>query len=272
MNAAVYEALNLALRWTHVLTAILWVGQTFLFTWLDAQFGQTASGGESDEEPVWMVHSGGFYRVEKIMRPAQLPDPLHWTRWESLLTWTSGFGLLLLLMYTFGGLLRPPGSSTGTALMVAVSLGSLVAGWVVYDALWSSPLGRREPLAAALSLLLLSGLTWVLMQMLSARAAWFHVGAMLGGLMTANVWMRILPAQRRMVASVASGEHLDPSWGSGAKQRSRHNTFIVLPLLLIMLSNHFPTLGYAHRYAWAMLGAWMLVGWVIRVAILRRGH
>ena len=208
MNATLYEALNLTLRWTHVLTAILWVGQTFLFTWLDAQFRPT-SGGDPDNEPVWMVHSGGFYRIEKIVRPTHLPDPLHWTRWESLLTWASGFGLLLL-MYTFGGLLRAPGSSIGTPTLVAMSLGSLVAGWLIYDVLWSSPLGRREPLAAAISLLLLMGLTWSLMQALSTRAAWFHVGAMLGGLMTGNVWMRILPPQRRMVISVASGEHLDP--------------------------------------------------------------
>ncbi len=270
MNATLYEALNLTLRWTHVLTAILWVGQTFLFTWLDAQFRPT-SGGDPDNEPVWMVHSGGFYRIEKIVRPTHLPDPLHWTRWESLLTWASGFGLLLL-MYTFGGLLRAPGSSIGTPTLVAMSLGSLVAGWLIYDVLWSSPLGRREPLAAAISLLLLMGLTWSLMQALSTRAAWFHVGAMLGGLMTGNVWMRILPPQRRMVISVASGEHLDPSWSFGAKQRSRHNTFMVLPLLLIMLSNHFPTLSYAHRHAWAMLGAWVLLGWAIRVAIMRRGH
>ncbi len=271
MNATLYEALNLALRWTHVLTAVLWVGQTFLFTWLDAQFRRPAGADRAADEPVWMVHSGGFYRVEKIVRPDRLPDPLHWTRWESLLTWVSGFALLLL-MYTFGGLLLPAGSSTGWAMAMALSLGSLVVGWLVYDFLWSSPLGRREPLAATISLLLLIGLAWALMQVLSARAAWFHVGAMLGGLMTSNVWMRILPPQRRMVAAVAAGTPLDPALGFGAKQRSRHNTFIVLPVLLIMLSNHFPTLSYAHRHAWAMLGVWVLLGWAIRVAMMRRGH
>lgn len=271
MNATLYEALNLALRWTHVLTAILWVGQTFLFTWLDAQFRGAAPDAEPGDDPVWMVHSGGFYRVEKVVRPGRLPDPLHWTRWESLLTWGSGFGLLLL-MYTFGGLLIPAGSSIGTTTAIGLSLSSLVAGWLAYDALWSSPLGRREPLAAMISLLLLMGLLRALMQVLSARAAWFHVGATLGGLMTANVWARILPPQRRMVATVAAGEQLDPALGCGAKQRSRHNTFIVLPVLLIMLSNHFPTLSYAHQHAWAMLGAWVLAGWAIRVAMLRRGH
>ncbi len=271
MNATLYEALNLVLRWTHVLTAVLWVGQTFLFTWLDAQFRRPTDSDDAGDEPVWMVHSGGFYRVEKIVRPQRLPDPLHWTRWESALTWISGLALLLL-MYTFGGLLLPSGSSTGTITAVVLSLGALVAGWFVYDVLWSSPLGRREPIAATISLLLLMALTWSLMQLLSARAAWFHVGAMLGGVMTANVWMRILPPQRRMVAAVASGTQLDPALGFGAKQRSRHNTFIVLPVLLIMLSNHFPTLSYAHRYAWAMLGGWVLAGWAIRAAMMRRGH
>lgn len=248
------EWLNLALRWFHVFAGILWIGQTFFFTWLDARFQQ--------EEKVWLVHSGGFYTVDKLKAPEQLPATLHWFKWEAALTWLSGF-VLLNLMYYHGGLMVDPDvADIGVWTASGIGLAAIVLGWIVYDLLWLSPLARNETLGAVVSYVLLVAVTYALAQKLSGRAAYMHVGALLGTIMAANVWQRILPAQRRLIAAVKEGVASPEASGlaARAKQRSKHNTFMVVPVVFIMLSNHYPVASYGNRYGWVILAALLLVG------------
>jgi uncharacterized membrane protein len=264
------EWLNLGLRWFHVFAGILWIGQTYFFTWLDRCLTEEARAGREGRHQVWMVHSGGFYVVEKQKAPALLQTKLHWFRWEAALTWLSGLSLLILVYYT-GGLMvdaTSPTMSTGRATVLGIA--SLVAGWLVYDALWRSPLGRWEGLAVLVSFLLLVATAYGLTMVMSARASYMHVGSMLGTIMVANVWLLILPAQRRMVAAIEAGRPPDLTLAARAKQRSRHNTFMVMPVVFIMISNHFPVATYGHAWNWAILGILVLAGWAA-AAIVRRG-
>lgn len=254
MNYVLQEWLNLALRWVHVFAGIMWVGATYYFTWLDRRFHTT------DPDEVWMVHSGGFYRVTKT--GTHSPEhTLHWFKWEAALTWLSGFPLLILVYYV-GGLLTDgePGKPS-FAVAAAIGIGSMIVGWIVYDALWLSPLAKSEPLAIAISFALIVALAWWLPQVMSARAAFLHVGAVMGTIMTANVWMRIIPGQRKMVRDVQEGREPNPVLADRAKFRSKHNTYMVIPVVLIMISNHFPVTTYGNRYNWAVLGVLTLVGW-----------
>jgi uncharacterized membrane protein len=149
----------------------------------------------------------------------------------------------------------------------AIGAGAILLGWIVYDALWISPLERREPLGAAISLALLAAVAWGLCTAMSGRAAYIHIGSLFGTVMAANVWMRILPAQRKMVTAIERGEPIDHALGERAKQRSRHNTFLTLPLAFLMISNHFPTTSYGHRLNWAILWIYLLGGFAARVAM-----
>lgn len=258
------EWVHLFVRWLHVVAAVFWIGQTAFFTWLDRRFHVEARPGERDE--VWMVHSGGFYVVEKKVGPELLPRPLHWFKWEASLTWLSGM-MLLVLVYYLGGALVVPGSGTSVGEGTALGLATLALGWVLYDLLWLSPLGRNELLGGALCLALVAALAFGLTRVLSGRAAYLHVGSLLGTVMAANVWMRILPGQRRLIAAVRAGGEPDLTLAARAKQRSKHNTFMALPVVFIMISSHFPTTSYGHRWNWILLVGFLLVGFAARRAL-----
>jgi uncharacterized membrane protein len=253
---------NLLLRWLHVFVGILWIGQTWLFMWLDRHLGDAV---ENPGGQLYMVHSGGFYVVEKRPGLAALPKTLHWFKWEAALTWASGLALLVVFYY-LGGLLQEPDAELGSGAAIALGLLLLPLAWIVYDTLWRFV---PAPLATIVSFGLIVGLAWALARVFSARAAYIHVGAALGTIMATNVWMRILPAQRVMVEAIRAGRPPDLTLGERAKQRSKHNTFIVVPLVMIMLSSHFPTLTYAHDQAWAMLGLLVLVGWAAAFMVRR---
>lgn len=257
MSYALHEWLNLALRWTHVFAAILWVGATYYFTWLDRRFHT------SDPDEVWMVHSGGFYRVTKTKTPSGA-HTLHWFKWEAAMTWLSGFPLLILVYYA-GGLLVDDPAKFRTAAIAGLVV--IFAGWKVYDLLWLSPLSKSEPAAIAVSFVLMMALAWALPQVMTPRASWLHVGALLGTIMAANVWERILPAQRKLVAAVREGREPDARLAERAKFRSKHNTYIVIPVTLIMLSHHFPVA--TRGYEWWMLGVFTLIGWAVAHVIRR---
>jgi uncharacterized membrane protein len=270
VDSALGEWLNLLLRWFHVFAGILWIGQTWLFTWFEAHFEPPEPARENVAGELWMVHSGGFYVVEKQKAPEVLPQTLHWFRWEAALTWLSGLGLLLLVYYAGGLLVDDRVADVGLPTAAAIGLGLLVTAWFVYDGLCRTPLGRNAVGLAAAGLGLIVATAFGLTRILSGRAAYMHVGAMLGTLMAANVWVRILPAQRLMIATRKSGIAADPGLGEQAKLRSKHNTFMVVPLVLIMISNHFPTISYGHRYNWAMLGLFVLVGWAAAKVVRER--
>jgi uncharacterized membrane protein len=254
------EWLNLLLRWFHVFAGILWIGQTWLFTWFEAHFEPPPLPGGAAGE-LWMVHSGGLYKVEKHEAPKVFPRTLHWFRWEAALTWMSGMGLLLLVYYAGGLLVDDRVAEISLATAAAIGLGVLIVSWFAYDALCHTRLGRSELGLAFTGFLLIVGLAFGLTRVLSGRAAYMHVGAVLGTLMAANVWVRILPAQRRMIALAGGGSGGGSALGAQAKLRSKHNTFMVVPLVFIMLSSHFPTISYGHRYNWLMLGVFVLIGW-----------
>lgn len=263
MTSSIREWLNLSVRWFHVFAAIMWVGQTYYFTWLDGQFGRLEKkGGAGDPPPqVWMVHSGGFYAVAKQKSLGVLPEQVRWFRWEALMTWLSGMVLLFLVYYSSAGLIDVDVANISQTAGIAIGLAVLVGGWVIYDLAVRSPLGKSEAAFAGFSLVVIAAISWGLMRVFSGRAAYIHVGAMLGTIMTANVWFRILPSQRKMIATAASGAQFDSSLGGQAKLRSKHNTFMAVPVVFIMISNHFPVATYGNTYRWEILVALVVIGW-----------
>jgi uncharacterized membrane protein len=241
----------------------MWVGQTYYFTWLDGQFGKLAknAAGGGTSPSVWMVHSGGFYTVDKQKSLKVGPEQVHWFRWEALMTWLSGMVLLFLVYYSSSGLIDADVANISQGAGIAIGLVVLAGGWVVYDLAVRSPLGGSEAGFALFSLLMIAVLAWGLMHVFSGRAAYIHLGAVFGTIMTANVWFRILPSQRKMIAAAAAGERFDAALGAQAKLRSKHNTFMAVPVVFIMLSNHFPVATYGNAYGWEILVALVFLGW-----------
>lgn len=258
MNYTLQEWISLAFRWTHVFAGIMWVGATYYFTWLDRRFHT------SDPDEVWMVHSGGFYRVTKTKTPSP-QHTLHWFKWEAMITWVSGL-LLLILVYYIGGLLVDDPSKFKIAAIAGIA--TLFVGYKIYDVLWLSPLAKIEPLAIFISYALLMGVAYALPMVMTPRAAFLHVGALMGTCMAANVWERIIPAQKKMVAAAREGGMPDQVLAERAKFRSKHNTYMVIPVVFIMISNHYPvaTQGYSP----IVLGVLVLVGWAVAHVIRKQ--
>ena len=269
MDPTVSEWLNLIVRWAHVFAGILWIGTTYFFTWLDGRFTEAErAGAEGRARNVWMVHSGGFYVVEK-RKDLELDQHLHWFRYEALLTWASGVILLVVVYYLGGALVDPDVLDISVTAAVGLSVGVIVAAVIIYGILVRSPLARNEMLFAAVAFALVVGLSYGLTRLFSGRAAYLHLGAVFGTIMFVNVWEMILPAQRKMIAALKEGRRPDERLAAQAKLRSKHNTFMVVPVVFTMISNHFPVSTYGHRYNWLILSALVLAGWVA-AKIIRR--
>ncbi|HEY4002139.1 MAG TPA: urate hydroxylase PuuD [Candidatus Xenobia bacterium] len=265
MSANLHEWAHLLLRWFHIIAGIMWIGDSFYFMWLDSHLTRPEPARDQVEGELWMTHSGGFYRVEKrLIAPGQMPAVLHWFWSEATLTWVSGFFLLLVVYYAGGGaMLLGANPTLGSGQAMALGLGVLVGAWLVYDTLWSSPLGKNTPLSTAFSLALLCGAAYGLAHVFSGRAAFMHVGALMGTCMVCNVWFRILPAQGAMIKATEAGQQPDLSRGKVAKTRSIHNNYMTLPVIFVMLSNHFPTL-YGDKNNWIILLFLFVAGGAVR--------
>jgi uncharacterized membrane protein len=273
VSSSIREWIHLVVRWFHVFAGIMWVGQTYYFTWLDGQFGKLEgakkAAGDGQAPALWMVHSGGFYTVEKQKSLGVAPEQVHWFRWEAAMTWLSGMVLLFLLYYFGGGLIDTEVADISLARGIVIGLGALVLSWAIYDLAVRSALGKSAAGFAVFSLIMTAAIAWGLAHVFSGRAAYIHLGAIFGTIMTLNVWMRILPAQRKMIAAAAAGAAFDASLATQSKLRSKHNTFMAVPVVFIMISNHFPVATYGNTHGWEILVALVLLGWAA-AAVIRR--
>jgi uncharacterized membrane protein/plastocyanin len=267
MSAVVTEWLNLVVRWMHVISAIMWIGSSLFFNWLDARIekvpGEKREGLEGE---LWMVHSGGFYQVEKkLVAPEAMPKTLHWFKWEAGFTLLTGWLLLDIVYFQGGGvtLIDPNVSSISASMATALVVGLLIGSWFVYDLLWRSPLTSNVYLGAAITYALVIGVLYYLVHTISGRAAFLVTGGMMGTWMATNVWVHIIPAQKGLVAAVNARTSPDPKLAKHAKTRSRHNNTMTYPVVLIMLSNHFPG-AYGHAHNWLILAGIIIAGAAIR--------
>lgn len=272
IDPTISEWLNLIFRWIHVFAGIMWVGTTYYFTWLDARLSEEekAMANTGAAAQIWMVHSGGFYVVEKRKVPDLASRTLHWFRWEAGTTWLSGFALLVIVYYLGGGaLIDPDVYDISLTKAVALGIGLLLAGWIIYDLVMVSPLGKNEILVAVIFYVLLVGTAYGLTHVFSGRAVFIHMGAIMGTIMAANVWMRILPAQKKMIAAINEGRKPDDALSAQAKLRSKQNTFMAVPVVFLMISNHFPGVAYGERYNWVIFAVLVMAGWIAAKFIRR---
>jgi uncharacterized membrane protein len=266
VDAHLRELADLMIRWVHLIAGIMWIGNSLLFNWLDRNLERSAADPEGFEGRMWMVHSGGFYDVvKKQLEPGQLPERLHWFKWQNFSTWASGILLLLVVYYQTGaGLLVDPSvRNLHPHVAMTIGLGSIVGAWIVYDVIWRSPLAKRGVIAAVISFAMLGALAFGLTRFLSGRAAYIHVGVILGTIMTGNVWFVILPSQRELVAATREGRSQEMRLNKRAKQRSIHNNYMTFPLLFAMISNHFPS-TYGQSLNWLVLCVLMTGGALVR--------
>ncbi len=255
-----------AIRWLHVITAIAWIGSSFYFIALDLGLHRDrdlVSGADGEE---WQVHGGGFYHIQKyLVAPREMPGDLVWFKWESYWTWFSGFALLVVVYY-FGAefyLIDPSVADLAPWQAISISVLSLVLGWVVYDQLCKSPIGQNMNGLMVVLFGVLVAMAWFYTQVFSGRAAMLHLGAFTATIMSGNVAHIIIPNQRIVVADLIAGRKPDPKYGYIAKQRSTHNNYLTLPVIFLMLTNHYP-LAFATEYTWLIASLVFLMGVTIR--------
>jgi uncharacterized membrane protein len=275
MTAYLLDWCALLVRWLHIVAGIAWIGASFYFVWLDNHLQAPAAGAGGDPGvagELWAVHGGGFYRSQKYrLAPAVLPPTLHWFYWEAYTTWLSGFGLLCLLYFwrAEAYLIDPSVALLTKPAAIAIGLGALLASWLLYDALCRSPLGRHPRMLATALAAGIATLAWGLCHLFSGRGAFMLFGSSLGTIMVANVLFVIIPGQRELVLAKQQGRALDPAPGLRGKQRSVHNTYFTLPVLFVMISNHY-AITYGARYNWLVLAAMSFAGACIRAWFVAR--
>ncbi len=262
--AILWDWLAFAVRWLHVITAIAWIGSSFYFIALDLSLNRDIDGPADGEE--WQVHGGGFYHIQKyLVAPEAMPEHLTWFKWESYATWLSG-AAMLAVVYWVGAelyLIDPNKADIGIFTGILISAASLAVGWIIYDLLCKSPLGEQPTTLMVLLFILLVAMSWGYNQIFTGRAALLHLGAFTATIMTANVFFIIMPNQRIVVADLKAGRTPDPKYGKIAKLRSTHNNYLTLPVIFLMLSNHYP-LAFGTKYAWIIAALVFLMGVTIR--------
>lgn len=264
MEAHLLEWLNLSVRWVHMITGVAWIGASFYFVWLENNLNRVnpKDGLAGD---LWAIHGGGIYHLEKYkLAPPTMPDNLHWFKWEAYFTWMSGVALLCVVFYLNPTLyLLAPGSSLSGTEGVLLGIGSLLAGWLIYSFLCDSALGKRPALLGLTLFVLLIAAAYGFSKVFSGRGAYLHVGAIIGTIMVGNVFRIIMPAQRALVAAIAQNRTPDPALPAKGLLRSRHNNYFTLPVLFIMISNHFPS-TYGSQYNWLILAGIAVAAVLVR--------
>jgi uncharacterized membrane protein len=264
--AVVWDWLAFAVRWLHVITGIAWIGSSFYFVALDLGLRKAPDLPPGAHGEEWQVHGGGFYHIQKyLVAPARLPDHLVWFKWESYATWLSGFALLAIVYYAGAELFLIDRNvmDLSVPVAIAISLASLGLGWALYDSLCRSRLAGNPTTLMLLLFVILVAMSWGYTQVFSGRAALLHLGAFTATIMTANVFLVIIPNQRIVVEDLKAGRTPDPKYGKIAKLRSTHNNYLTLPVLFLMLSNHYP-LAFATPYNWIIASLVFLMGVTIR--------
>ncbi|MNF49875.1 Cytochrome c [compost metagenome] len=264
MEAHLTEWLNLSIRWVHMITGIAWIGASFYFVWLENNLNR-ANPRDGLSGDLWAIHGGGIYHLEKYkLAPPKMPDNLHWFKWEAYFTWLSGVALLTVVFYLNPTLyLIAPGVDIAPAAAVAIGIGSLIAGWFIYDLLCDSPLGKTPALLGLVLFVLIVGASWAFTQVFSGRGSYIHVGALIGTIMVGNVFRIIMPAQRALVKAIEENRTPDPVLPAKGLLRSRHNNYFTLPVLFIMISNHFPS-TYGSQYNWLILAGIAVIAVLVR--------
>jgi uncharacterized membrane protein len=266
LDPLLVEWANLGLRWLHVMAGIAWIGTSFYFVALDMGLKRRPGLPAGVQGEAWQVHGGGFYRMQKYaVAPDDLPEHLTWFKWEAYATWLSGFALLVALYYWNAELylIDPAVMELTPGQAVAIGIGSVLAGLVVYEALCRSPLGRDDRLLAAVGFVLLVAAAWGYTRVFSGRGAFIHVGVLVGTIMVASVAHVIIPNQRKVVADLIARRQPDPRLGRQARQRSLHNNYLTLPVVFLMISNHYP-LTFASRWNWAIVALVLVAGFAVR--------
>ncbi len=266
MEAVILDWINLVLRWAHMIFGIAWIGSSFFFIWLDLSLRRRDGQAPGVSGSTWLVHGGGFYEMEKYaVAPQRMPEELHWFKYEAYFTWISGFALLAVIYY-WGAesfLIDRAVMDLRPAAAIAISLATLAGAWVSYDLICKSTVGKNTMVLAVLVFILAVAGAYAFTHLFSGRAAYVHAGAMLGTLMAANVFFIIIPNQKKTTAALTAGRTPDAAWGRQAKQRSTHNNYLTLPVLLMMISNHYP-ITYGHRWNWLIFAVILIVGGVVR--------
>jgi uncharacterized membrane protein len=260
------EWANLLIRWAHLIVGIGWIGTSFYFMALDYSLSKRERMNPGVYGTAWQVHGGGFYHVEKYtVAPAQLPPDLHWFQWEAYLTWVTGFGLLFVQYYLHATayLIDPSVMPLTPWQAIGISLGSILVGWAIYEALCRLPIGERPvPLALGVFALIV-GASVFYTHVFSGRGAFLHVGALTGSIMATNVFAVIIPNQKKLIRQMLRGEPTDPRYGAIGKQRSTHNNYLTLPVLVMMVSPHYPFL-FSQNQAWMVVALILIAGALIR--------
>ena len=267
MELVLFEWGSLLLRWTHVITGIAWIGASFYFMHLDASLRATPAIPEGKGGEAWEVHGGGFYQVRKyLVAPDFLPEELTWHKWQAYTTWLSGFFLLLWVYYAQSSLLLidPSVRDLSRPAALFIGLGGLAVGWFVYDFLCKSKLARNDVAMGAVGFAFVIFMAWFFQTMFSARGAFIHTGALMATMMSGNVFFLIIPNQYKVIAALKAGQVPDPSLGKAAKLRSAHNNYLTLPVVFLMISNHYP-LTYSSPYAFVVVGLILVAGALVRV-------
>ncbi len=266
MENHVYEWLNLTLRWIHMIVGIAWIGASFYFNWLENRLDRLSERDPGIAGQLWAIHGGGFYHLRKFeVAPTALPEHLHWFKWEAYTTWLSGMALLVVVYYLNARafVVDPAKAELGELAAVGIGLGAIALSWIVYDLACKSPLRHRPGLLGAAIFGFFTLLALALDLVFGSRAAYIHVGAAIGTVMVANVFFVIIPGQRELVDALSGRRDPDPEPGHNALLRSRHNNYLTLPVLFIMISSHFPS-TYGHAHGWAILVALSAIGVAVR--------